>query len=37
MRDVFARFAVESVATEIVVTGPGRDFVTAVPDLLSGV
>jgi DNA adenine methylase len=50
MREVFARFAVESVATrytvaggawsdvsEIVVTGPGREFVTAVPDLLSGV
>jgi DNA adenine methylase len=48
MREVFARFAIESVATrytvaggkwsdvaEIVVTGPGRDTIAAVPDLLS--
>jgi DNA adenine methylase len=50
LRDVFGRFAIESVATrytvaggkwsdvaEIIVTGPNRDSVTAVPDLLSRV
>jgi len=50
MRDVFARFAIESVATrytvaggkcsdvsEIIVSGPGREVIAPVPDLLSGV
>ena len=50
MRDVFARFAIESLAmrytvaggkwsdvAEIIVTGPGRDVIPPVPDLLSGI